>query len=70
MDVWIELKKPRHFAIPDAHTLHEFLHRMDHWVHRSYLLLVSIEVHYWYGKIAMVMLVLEVVSIFMQEGQE
>lgn len=70
MHVWIELTKPRRFHIPTSHDLHEFCHRVDHWVHRSYLLLVSIEVKYWYGKAAMVMLVLEVVSIFLKDVEE
>lgn len=70
MHIWEELNKPRHFHWPDSHTVHEFVHRADHWVHRSYLFLVSIEVKYWYGKAALVLLVIEIISIFVHEEVE
>lgn len=70
MDVWDELNKPRRFAFPDGRILHDFVHRVDHWAHRSYLLLVSVEVKYWYGKAAMVMLVLEIISIFVKDAED
>lgn len=70
MKIWVELTKPRRFAWPTLHSLHEYVHRADSWAHRSYLLLVGIEVKYWYGKAAIVLLVLEVLAIFLHEEAE
>lgn len=50
-------------------SMHELVHKGEHFCHMTYLGLVSVEVKYWYGKAAAVMLVLTVVSLFIGEGE-
>jgi hypothetical protein len=68
-EVWAFLNQPRRVHCPSMHTI---VHQGDHWAHRAYLVCVSLEVHYWYGKVALIMLVFEVMSVFTHttEGAE
>lgn len=66
---WRFLTTPRHFAIPSAHAMHSFLHGSENWAHRSYLLLVFIESSKLYGYAAIAMLIFEIGSLFIKEGQ-
>lgn len=65
--IWKVLTKRREFRIP---SMHDLVHKGEHFAHMAYLGLVSVESHYWYGKAAMVMLVLTIMSIFIHEGEE
>ena len=58
-----KLTEPVRFSLPPMHELHE---KGEHFFHCSYLLLVGIESHYWYGKVALVLLVWIVVPIFVK----
>jgi hypothetical protein len=52
-------------------TLHECVHKGEHFAHMTYLGFVSVEVKYWYGKVAAVMLVLTIIGLFLhEEGAE
>lgn len=50
--------------VPSLRTL---VHKGEHFAHMTYLGLVSVESHYWYGKVACLMLVIAVVSLFIHE---
>lgn len=48
---------------------HAYIHHSESWAHRVYLALVGVEVKYWYGKAAIVILVIEVLAWLMHEGE-
>jgi hypothetical protein len=61
------LTKRRTLRIPSMQTV---VHKGEHFAHMTYLGLVSVETRYWYGKVAGVMLVIAVVSLFIHEEVE
>lgn len=59
------LRKPRRFVIP---TRHDLIHHGEHFAHMAYLGLVSVESHYWYGKVAAVGLCFALAALFIRDG--
>lgn len=49
------------------HKLNHLAHHSEGWAHRCYLLLASIEVKYWYGKFAALILIIEAVVFLTKE---
>lgn len=49
------------------HKLAHLAHHGEGWAHRVYLGLVSVEVKYWYGKAAVIILVMEVLIYLTRE---
>lgn len=65
-----KLKNGIRFAKPTKADVHHFVHSGESWAHRAYLLCVAVEVKYWYGTAAIVVLVLECVLFFCREVDE
>lgn len=65
------LKRPRmvRFALPTKADLHALAHSGENWAHRGYLALVGFEVKYWYGKAAILILILECILFFCKEDE-